>query len=62
MVRMSNDPGRRAAFAAKSREEYAPISWQVMKERYLTLMDELTRSRSLRPTEVINARAPLTAA
>ena len=41
MVRMYHDPNLRARFAEKAREEYEPISWTVMKERYLRLMNNL---------------------
>jgi glycosyltransferase involved in cell wall biosynthesis len=42
MVRMYRHPGVRTRFAEKAREEYKPISWAVMKKRYLSLMDKLT--------------------
>lgn len=43
MVEMYHNPARRAAFAARAKQEYAPIRWGVMKERYLALMEKATR-------------------
>jgi glycosyltransferase involved in cell wall biosynthesis len=42
MVRLYRDPALRASLARRAAEEYAPITWDVMKERYLILMDELS--------------------
>lgn len=44
MVRVYRDAGRRACLAAKAAEEYAPIRWGVMKERYLHLIESLVGS------------------
>ena len=41
MVRVYRDSGLRARLAARAKEEYAPICWDVMKQRYLTLIDNL---------------------
>ncbi len=41
MVRIYRDPQLRARLALKARQEYAPIRWDLMKQRYLTLMDDL---------------------
>jgi hypothetical protein len=41
MVRLSRDRGFRARLAAQAAEEYAPIRWEVMRERYLQLIAEL---------------------
>jgi glycosyltransferase involved in cell wall biosynthesis len=41
MVRVYRDRSLRARLAAKATEEYAPIRWHLMKERYLTLVGEL---------------------
>jgi len=38
MVSLYRDPARRKQMAQKALEEYAPIRWNVMKERYLHLM------------------------
>lgn len=38
MVRLYRDRGLRARLAARARQEYAPIRWDVMKERYLRLV------------------------
>lgn len=45
MVRLYADSGLRARLAAKARQEYAPICWDVMKQRYLRLMEEITPVR-----------------
>ncbi len=42
MVRIYRDPELRARLALKARQEYSPIRWDLMKQRYLTLMDDLT--------------------
>ena len=41
MARIYRDSGLRARLAAKAKEEYAPICWDVMKQRYLTLIEKL---------------------
>jgi len=40
-VRVYRDSGLRARLAARAKEEYAPIRWEVMKQRYLGLMEDL---------------------
>jgi glycosyltransferase involved in cell wall biosynthesis len=35
MVRLYRDPKLRARLAARAKEEYEPIRWDVMKDRYL---------------------------
>ena len=42
MLRLYKDPELRAQLAAKASEEYLPIRWELMKQRYLTLMDRVT--------------------
>jgi len=42
MVRVSRDPELRARLASRAKAEYAPIRWDVMKQRYLELMERLT--------------------
>ena len=39
MVRVFRDPGLRAQLSARAKEEYAPIRWDVMKQRYLRLIE-----------------------
>lgn len=39
MVRLYRDGELRARLAATAREEYAPIRWDVMKQRYLRMME-----------------------
>ena len=41
MVRIYRDPQLRPRLAAKASEEYKPIRWAVMKERYLGLVQQL---------------------
>ncbi len=41
MVRVYRDRGLRDHLAARAKEQYAPISWTVMKQRYLRLMEEI---------------------
>jgi glycosyltransferase involved in cell wall biosynthesis len=41
MVRLYRDRGLRARLAARARQEYAPIRWDVMKERYLRLVESV---------------------
>jgi glycosyltransferase involved in cell wall biosynthesis len=42
MVRMYAHPEVRARLAVKAKEEYIPIRWPVMKERYLDMVGQLT--------------------
>src|SRR4029077_16112500 len=35
MIRLYRDPELRTRLAARAKEEYGPIRWDVMKERYL---------------------------
>jgi glycosyltransferase involved in cell wall biosynthesis len=42
MVRLYSDAGLRTRLADRARQEYAPNSWSVMKQRYLQLMNEMT--------------------
>jgi glycosyltransferase involved in cell wall biosynthesis len=43
MLRLYNDPPQHAQLAETARQEYAPIRWEVMKQRYLALLAEITR-------------------
>jgi glycosyltransferase involved in cell wall biosynthesis len=45
MVRMYNDPGLRLVLAERAKREYAPICWDVMKQRYLETVNELITDR-----------------
>jgi glycosyltransferase involved in cell wall biosynthesis len=45
MVRMYQNSELRSQLAQRARREYAPICWNVMKERYLTLVENLTGYR-----------------
>jgi len=42
MVFLYKDQELRARLADKAKREYAPINWEVMKQRYLELMEDLT--------------------
>jgi len=42
MARLYKDARLRAQFAARAREEYSPINWEVMKHRYLNLVASIT--------------------
>jgi glycosyltransferase involved in cell wall biosynthesis len=41
MVRIYRDPKLRVRLPLKAREEYAPIRWDLMRQRYLRLIDDL---------------------
>jgi glycosyltransferase involved in cell wall biosynthesis len=45
MLRMYRDPALRTRYAAKARQEYEPISWAVMKARYLAFMEAAISAR-----------------
>jgi glycosyltransferase involved in cell wall biosynthesis len=44
MVRLYRDRGLCARLAARAKQEYAPIRWDVMRQRYLKLVDDLAGS------------------
>ena len=41
MVRVYRDSGLRARLAATAKEEYVPMRWDVMKQRYLNIIEDL---------------------
>jgi glycosyltransferase involved in cell wall biosynthesis len=41
IARLYRDRGLRARLAARAKEEYAPIGWDVMKHRYLSVMEDM---------------------
>lgn len=45
MVRLYQDPELRKRLTGKAREEYVPIRWDVMKERYLAMVGDLIGAR-----------------
>jgi glycosyltransferase involved in cell wall biosynthesis len=47
MVRLYKDRALHARLAAKAREEYQPISWEVMRQRYIKLIEDLAGSALL---------------
>jgi glycosyltransferase involved in cell wall biosynthesis len=51
MVRLYRDPQLRARLALRATEEFAPIRWDVMKQRYLTLIDNLIGTAGRRATD-----------
>jgi glycosyltransferase involved in cell wall biosynthesis len=55
MVRVYRDGGSRARLAARARAEYAPIRWDVMKQRYLTLMEGLVGPAAAEPAPAARA-------
>jgi glycosyltransferase involved in cell wall biosynthesis len=44
MVRVYRDSDLRSRMAARAKEEYAPIRWDVMRERYLRMIENVTDS------------------
>ena len=59
MLKLYEDPGRRTELAARAKLEYTPIRWDVMRERYLTLMEELTKdSAAVAQRDHIRSQAP----
>jgi glycosyltransferase involved in cell wall biosynthesis len=61
MVRLYRDRGLRTRLAARARQEYAPIRWDVMKARYLRLVEAVIDS-GRRTTEPPAASEPVTRA
>ena len=60
MFRLYSDPDRRRRLADTAIREYAPISWNVMKQRYLTLMADITGHRQVATeTNALVAAPPL---
>jgi glycosyltransferase involved in cell wall biosynthesis len=51
MVRLYRDEALRARLVARAKVEYTGIRWEVMKERYLSLMDGLTGVTSRRAAD-----------
>ncbi len=62
MVRLYRDAQLRARLALKAREEYGPIRWPVMKERYRTLIDDVIGGPGRRTTEKSRAADTTTVA
>jgi glycosyltransferase involved in cell wall biosynthesis len=48
MVRLYRDSELRSLLARKASEEYLPIRWELMKQRYLTLMNDLVSTTGRR--------------
>jgi len=55
MIRLYRDPELRRSLVRQAAEEYAPITWDVMKARYLNLMDELSGVPQTRAVEPASA-------
>jgi len=51
MLRVYRDKALQAKLAAKAKQEYLPIRWEVMKDRYLKMMDDITRHGVVRASE-----------
>jgi glycosyltransferase involved in cell wall biosynthesis len=47
MVRLFDDAQLRARLATRAREEYVPIRWDVMKQRYLDLVDGIAAAATI---------------
>jgi glycosyltransferase involved in cell wall biosynthesis len=45
MLRLHRDPRLRARLASQASREYAAIRWEVMKQRYLALVDEMANPK-----------------
>jgi glycosyltransferase involved in cell wall biosynthesis len=56
MISLYRDPARRHQMAERALQEYAPIRWKVMKDRYLQLMADATGAPSASPQK--GATAP----
>ena len=52
MTRLHGDAELRGRFARHAKVEYQPICWEVMRERYLTLMARLTNPAGEKPAAV----------
>jgi glycosyltransferase involved in cell wall biosynthesis len=50
MVRLARDPSLRARQADRARAEYAPISWSVMKTRYVQTIDHIASAGRITAT------------
>jgi glycosyltransferase involved in cell wall biosynthesis len=46
MVRLFNDPQLRRRLAARAQQEYVPIRWEVMKQRYLSVVADVAAAVS----------------
>jgi len=51
-VRLYKDRASHAQLAAKAKEEYQPICWEVMRQRYIKLIEDLAGSALLIPERV----------
>jgi glycosyltransferase involved in cell wall biosynthesis len=49
MLGLYRDPQLRARLVLRAKDEYAPIRWDLMKQRYLTLIEDVTGSAERRP-------------
>jgi glycosyltransferase involved in cell wall biosynthesis len=46
MLRLYTDPELRSSIPERAKQEYEPISWSVMRRRFLDMMQELTRGQA----------------
>jgi glycosyltransferase involved in cell wall biosynthesis len=58
MVRVFGDGKLRSQLAARAKQDYAPIRWEIMRERYLALVRDLIGAEA-RADAVLRARAQL---
>ena len=49
MLGLYRDPQLRARLVLKAKDEYAPIRWDLMKQRYLRLIEDVTGTAERRP-------------
>ncbi len=56
MLRIYKDKQLRALLVVKAKEEYAPISWDVMKKRYVDMVENIVGSaRDTRPSTMVQS-------
>jgi glycosyltransferase involved in cell wall biosynthesis len=58
MLYLYEHPEQRAALAARARQEYAPIRWGLMKQRYLNMMEEITKAPAAARQDAANQSRP----
>jgi glycosyltransferase involved in cell wall biosynthesis len=58
MIQLYRDPQLRARLVARAKEEYAPIRWDLMKQRYLKVVSDLVKAASRRPAAQGEAARP----
>jgi glycosyltransferase involved in cell wall biosynthesis len=51
MARLYKEKALRTKLAVKAKQEYMPIRWEVMKQRYLKMMDDVSGHGAVRPPD-----------